>query len=418
MAEDTLFEDGVSLFRPSYSPTWANCLGSLLPSLKMPDYGGIDAARGTVFHELMAEWQLNGRPDYRLGEIARITNERGDVFEIEIDEDMFVFGEECLAYVSPIPGDRFVETRVDISSLTPIPRQGGTCDLACCEFHILDITDWKYGIGVQVFAFKNTQCLCYAWGFFEEFDWIYDFRIIRMRIAQPRLGHWDVWEITREELIEWAAWLKERAYGAWKRNADRTPSPKACQWCKVQTDCAALEATRQSLADLSFDDLDKPITDKTMRELTVSEGIAIEPAAQLTTEQLCRIYNYRKLMERWFKDVGETLVARGVQGEELRGWKIVEGRSRRQYIDENEAADKLSLVGLSDDEIWVKKIISPNQLKPVLRGIGIRGKAQDEFVKTLVYKPPGKLTLAPDGDNRAEVSSVVDLFEVEDEDDD
>lgn len=416
MAEDTLWEDGISVFRPSYSATWLNCLGALRPGLGAPDYGGEDAARGTVFHELMAEWQLKGRPDYRFGKLVRIENERGDIFDIEIDDDMFVFGEHCLHYVSSIAGDRFVETRVDISSITPISKQGGTADLIICSPGVLDITDWKYGVGVQVFADKNTQLLLYAWGAFQEYDLGYRFKTIRMRIAQPRLGHWDLYEITREELIEWAAWAKERAYAAWKRGADRTPSPKACQWCRVRTDCKALEATRQALVDLSFDDT--TITDSQMRALTVSprRDPPLEPAAQLSTEQLARIYRYRKLMEAWFKDIGEELVIRGVHGEKIEGWKIVEGRSRRRYKDENNTVEKLSLLGLSDDDIWVKRLVSPNQLKKVLRAIGIGGKLQDAFIRLLVMRLPGKLTLAPEGDARSEVPSIIDVFEAEEDD--
>lgn len=427
MSDDVIAEDGpLTIFRPSYSATWLNCSGSLRPSMLAEDSAGEDAAVGTVFHAVLAEWQLNGRPDHWANEVWQI--ERVDkygevtvVYDVTIDEDMFLYGQECLDYVKNIPGKRYVETSVDISSITPIPNQRGTCDLACCDWGVLDITDWKYGRGVQVFAFKNTQLLLYAMGFFDEFDWLYNFQIIRMRIAQPRFRHWDVWEITREELYEFADWAKGRALRAWKRKADRSPSPKACQWCKVRQDCGALEVARQAIADLTFDVIEEPMTEKVIesagRQLLLRPVEQTLPSpAQLDTSQLVRVYKWRKLMESWFADVGKALVERGLNGESLDGvYKVVEGRARRKYRDEDKAAEAYHRVGLSDDDIYESKLLSPNQLKTKLRALGIRGRAQDEFVRTLVYQPRGQPTLVPDGDARSELPQPADVFDVEDD---
>ena len=415
--DNALWQDAGSVFRPSYSSTWMNCAGSLRPSQFAADSAGIDAAVGTVFHWLMAAWQTDGQPDW-LDNVFTVDKEDGsERFEITIDEDMFVHGAECLARFADVPGVRYIETRVDISSITPIPNQGGTADLAICGDNILTIVDWKYGLGVQVFAFKNSQILCYAWGFFQEFDWIYDFQTIRMWIAQPRLGHFDLWEISRAELLAWAEWAKARAYAAWARNAPRTPSPKACQWCKVRTTCPALEATRQSIADETFEET--TYTEGEMKAVVAlnSPPKRLPEAIEMPTAQLERVYGYRKLMENWFTDIGEELITRGCHGEQLEGWKIVQGRSRRRYRDEQVAVEKLCLLGLSDDEIHTHKLLSPNQLKKVLRAVGIRGKLQDAFIRTLVYVPPGRLTLVPDGDNRSEVPSLIDdTFESEEDD--
>src|SRR5712671_3752588 len=105
MSEDALWEDGGSIFRPSYSATWLNCLGSLHPSRFARDNAGEDAAIGTVFHWLMAEWQTNGRPDHWLGQIFPVEKEdRSEVFNVECDEEMFHYGQECLDYYADLPG--------------------------------------------------------------------------------------------------------------------------------------------------------------------------------------------------------------------------------------------------------------------------------------------------------------------------
>lgn len=415
MSDDQLWEDGTSLFRPSYSATWMNCSGSLLPSRWAPDTAGEDAAIGTVFHLLMAEWQKNARPDDWLGTVVEV-----DDFHVTVDEEMFAYGEDCLNYFADFPGDRFVETRVDISDLTPIPNQGGTADLAICLLWILVIIDWKYGRGVQVFAENNTQGLLYAWGFFQKYDWIYHFKTIQIWIAQPRLNHFDVWEITREELIEFAAYAKERAYAAWNRNADRSASPKACQWCKVRVDCVALEAAREALADLVFEVIEEPISDARMKEIVAagsSRAPELPDPVTLPTAQLAQIQKYRKMMETWFAKSAEELTTRALQGEQVEGWKVVEGRSRRQWKDDQRTAEKLSLLGLSDEEIYEQKLVSPNKSEKLLRAIGVGGGLMVAFLRTLVYRPPGKPTLAPDGDNRLAIPNPVDdVFEAEDAD--
>lgn len=428
MSGDDLWEDQGSLFRPSYSATWLNCLGALRPSISAADNAGYEAAVGTVFHWLIADWQENGRPSNWLGTVLQVEKEWGDGhFDVEVDEDMFYYAEECLDRYSSIPGDRFVEVRVDISDLTPIPKQGGTADLVILSPGILNTIDWKYGLGVQVFAKSNTQLLLYAWGAFTRWDDTYHFEIIRLNIAQPRLGHFDVWEISREELIEWAAWAKNRAHGAWERNADRTPSPKACQWCKVAVGCPALEVLRQSLVEQTLDDafddpsFAMPVTAADMA-LVVSEGseMTVVPPdpANLPTRQLARIFAYRAMMVRWFQQIAAELVERAEAGEDLAGlWKLVESGTKRRWRNEEEAAAKFRLLGLGDDDIWEQKLASPAQIEKKLRSVGVRGELGKAFVRTLAFKPRGKPTLAPTGDARSALPDLADTFETIEEGD-
>src|SRR6266446_5736717 len=108
MNDEALWKDTGSIFRPSYSATWLNCLGSLIPSQNAPDNSGMDAAVGTVFHWLIAEWQKVGRPDHWLGQVFPINNESGEVFEVECDEEMFSEAERCLDYYADLPGEVFV----------------------------------------------------------------------------------------------------------------------------------------------------------------------------------------------------------------------------------------------------------------------------------------------------------------------
>lgn len=430
--EDSLWEDGHSIFRPSYSATWLNCEDALISGLQKPDVAGRDAAVGTVFHSLMADWQRYGDQSRRLNEVVHIFKQFGDIteepWEIVIDDDMFIYGQDCLNYLEQFePSIRLVEQRVDISDLTPIPDQGGTADNIFLSPGRLVVTDFKYGLGVQVFAEWNTQMLLYAWGAFTRYDWIFDFQTIEVHVLQPRLRHYDKFVITREQLIEWAAWAKERAAAAWKKNKNRTrtPSPKACLWCRVNTDCPALEALREEIADVSFDDALKPegvgatYTQDDLVNLPARPIIKQLPdPVKLTTEQLSYIYRHRRLMESWFGRIAGELISRGLDGEDLIVWNVVEGRTRRVWRDEMAIAAELEELGAEQDEIWISKLVSPNKAKPLFRRSGIRGKALDAHIAARVDRPPGQPTLAPSSDARSALPDYSDSFEDFDETED
>jgi hypothetical protein len=396
---------GAVLFRPSYSATTLNCPGSLRASLDAPDTAGYDAAVGTVFHELIAHWQLVGRrPGYLLGQTRSIQGH-----EVQFDEEMFTFAAECLDHYARLPGERHVEVKVDISSLTPIANQTGTADLIIAKPGVLHIIDWKYGTGVQVFAKHNSQGLCYAWGAFERFDPIYDFDTIHIHIAQPRLDHYDEWRIGRADLYEFAEWARTQWDEAWSGKASRMPSPKACQWCRVKVTCPANQALLEAIADDTFDVLEEGIAVSPGDQLDPAPVIKFTGPAELDTARLAWIYQYRRLVETWFRLIGEELLARGLAGEDLGDWKIGQGRQgRREWIDEDEAAEALGEVGLSAEQLWLRYLASPAQAEKWLRAIGIKGDLNKRFLAALTVRANGKPTLMPCEDNRRSLDEVAD----------
>lgn len=414
MTDERLNEPVVS-FRPSYSATTLNCPGSLRPSLNAPDTAGYDAAVGTVFHELLALWLTTGRkPDHLLGRTRVITKPvTGEQFKILIDDDMFVFGQACVDRYADIRGKRYVEVKVDISSLTPITGQTGTADLVICDPGVLDVVDWKYGTGVKVFAKENTQGLCYAWGAFVRFDGIYKFRTIRIHIGQPRLGHYDVWEIDRVRLYEFARWARKQWSLAWSGKGPRVPSPHACQWCRVRTRCAAHQALLEAIVDDTFEVLDEvSLAPEEQQAVVVADNpdVTLTPPSELSTERLAWIYQYRKQMEDWFKEIGEELLRRGLEGDDLGGlYKVGQGRQgNRAWTDEERAANALMRLGIAENALWSRSLVSPKQVEGLLRAIGVKGKLNRDYLAMFTERAPGKLTLMPASDERMSIEQVVD----------
>lgn len=428
-----------SIFGPSQSAMYLICSGSLIPHLLAKDEPSYEAAEGTVAHSVADLWLRTGtRPDHLIGVI-----QESDGFFIEITEIMLGYVEKYINWCREVDGDHYYETRTDISSLTPIPGQQGTADHFVCNFGRLTITDLKYGEGVKVYAADdkgdpraftgnvtefvlngNTQALLYAIGVFLEWDWFYHFDKITIRICQPRLDHFDVWETTREDLLIFAEWAKERMKLAWVRGAPRTPSKKGCRWCRVEKTCPAfISWTAINTIDPKMQDLDAPQTTFSQGNMlavmeTISDPTAIvfDPVdpAELTIEQIANLYRYRPVIEGWFRKMEKLLkdVIDGDNDTEVPFWKVVEGISRRKFADPDEAAKQLDLLGLTEEQIWPRHIISPAQAETILQTHKKLSKRKAaSLIEDFVVRPPGPRTLAQLNDRREALPLDGDRFE-------
>lgn len=402
MSGDRLWEEPAQVkFRPSYSATTLNCPGSLLASLAAPDTSGYAAAEGTLFHRLIAEWQLSGeRPLWLVGETFEI-----DGHTVAVDEEMFVHAQTCLERYADIPGQPQLEVRVDISSLTPIPGQSGTADRVHVYPGVAELIDWKYGKGVQVFARWLEQLLCYAVAVVDRWGDEYAVERIRLHIAQPRLEHFDVWEISRDDLMLWAAWARSQWAWAWQPDAPRVPSGKACQWCRVRIDCPARQVMLERVVEDTFEEV---VTSAEQQSALAAlpPPLAPPPPPSLSTERLAWVYQYRRTFELWFKDIGEELLRRGQEGQDILPWKVVEGRlGNRAWVNEPAAARAVAHLGVSP---YPSTLASPAEVERRLGAVGIKGRAAKQFIALYTDRAPGKLTLAPADDNRLANSAVVE----------
>ena len=89
---------------------------------------------------------------------------------------------------------------------------------------------------------------------------------------------------------------------------------------------------------------------------------------------------------------------RVLNGEKFEGYKLVEGRSNRKWVDD---AEKILKNKLGEDA-YEKKLI----------GITAAGKKlKKDEVEELTYKPEGKLQLVPTSDKRKEVTKIIDHFD-------
>ncbi|QHJ72796.1 putative Cas4-like protein [Proteus phage P16-2532] len=418
--------DGHSIFAPSYSATWMNCPGSLIPSILEEDSAGFEAAEGTVAHAIAEEWLRTGnRPDHLLNTI-QIHEENGNRFEIPVDNEMFEYLQEYIKMCGENKGDQFVETKVWFTDLMPIAnpdadelngedespikfiRQGGTCDHAVCQPGKLIITDLKYGQFIHVSTDDNTQLKLYAYGFFREFDEKYHFEDIEIRICQPRKYNFGRFKMTRAEIIAFGERVKKATKEAWSMNALRYPSEKACEWCKISYKCPANFARILDIKNgryspnpfgYSADDM-ASIKDLLREEL----NLQLKETSLLTWEEISLIYPHRKPIEKWFKDVEKAASKRIMDGKPIKGLKMVAKRGTRQFVEESTATEELEFVGLDESQINPTKMISPKQAETLLKKLGYDKEVVKSILSDLTFTKPGEPTLVTEDDPRKDLN--------------
>lgn len=406
-----------SIFAPSAAHRWLLCPGSLIPSLSACDVAGYDAAWGTVGHELAEEWLRSGKkPEQRLGEVVQIEtgpDEAGEVeiHEITISRSMFRHVGRYVDWVKDLPGDHVAEQRVDLSQVMPIPNQGGTCDYRAMEKGLLRIRDLKLGIHIQVFAERNPQGMLYALGAFYEWDWLYDFQQIEIGIGQPRLDHWDVWTCSREEMLEFAEYVRKQAATAWSAEAYRKPGKEQCKFCPIKGSCPAMLKQLEDLMTRGYESMGEVVTvdqqGKMVEDNQVNFGRVPSPHS-LTVEQLVVILDHRKVIENFLKAVEMRLNNLGTRGVEIPDRKMVRSKTNRVFTRESEAADLLDLYGLDETDLYTRKMKSPKQVAEELADLGYSDEVIDNLFQDIVFKPPGKPTLVPLTDKRPSLSEEAD----------
>lgn len=413
---------GHSVFSPSGSAMWLSCSGSLIANMMEPDSCSYEAAEGTVAHGIAEEWLRTKQAQYhRVGDVVEVVEHNWERFQVKVDRVMLDYIHEYVMWCEDQPGEHYIETRVDFSRYTPIPNQSGTADHAACSPGKLVITDLKYGKGIQVYAVGNSQALIYALGFFWKYDHLYHFETIEVRICQPRLDHYDVWEVTREELLAFGEHVLERAARCWQIDAPRKPSAKGCQWCRAKSTCVALAKMQDDLLEGRFEAMDKEYTAPELEDFyqSILDGTyKVRPITvrKLTNEQLARLRPMRQTMESWWRSVEDTLERRALDGDQVPGMKLVAGRTDRKFRDEDEAADWLEVIGLPPESIRKTTMRSPAQIEEeLINELGYTRKQATDLIASLVVKPQGRPTLVLNSDKRQTLDDKEECYWDEDD---
>lgn len=357
---------------------WLACTPSARFELQFPKSTSAYAEEGTLAHSVA---ELTTR--FYLGEIDENTYEdklaelsKSSYFTdemLEHAESYAKFIMERLAEAKKVCADPVVilESRLDFFKY--VPEGFGTGDCLIIAEPVLDVIDYKYGKGHRVEAEGNPQMKLYGLGALAEYEPLYDIQTVRMTIFQPRLsGVCDSAELSVKELKTWRAkTVKPRAKLADKGEGEFAPSEEACRFCRAKAHCKARADKNLAL----FDESPDPLT--------------------ITAEEAGMILAKADDIEGWLKDLRELVSKALTAGEEVAGWKMVEGRSNRRFLDEDQVVEAMKAAGYDEALLYERKIITLTKME---KDFG--KKVVGEILKDLIVKPQGAPTLAPEKDKR------------------
>ncbi len=259
-----------------------------------------------------------------------------------------------------------VEQRIDLSEW--IPDGFGSNDAIVVSSKTLHVIDLKYGKGLRVDAHDNPQLKLYGAGAAQEYELSHpSIEKVVLHIVQPRLDHFDTYEIGLGDLLLWcdlevAPRAKQAIAGEGECKAGDW-----CKFCQVKPKCRAAHDHAMGI-----------IPEQTDPRL-------------LTTDELDTALSRAKFVTDWLSSV-ESYALNGILdgSVESKAFKVVEGRSIRKWADENKVIDALCDDYYDDNDY----------LNTKLKGIGdiekLVGKKNFEgLLGAFVEKPKGKPTLAP-----------------------
>lgn len=348
---------------------WMACPASIAMEADCSDPGSPYATEGTAAHRL-AELCLRGgvNADAHLNEKLE---------GVSVDLEMVDAVQRYLDYIGDQTGMPRVEQRVDFSPW--VPGGFGTADAVILNDDTAMVIDLKYGRGVKVEAEENPQAMLYALGVLNEYGFMFDCDAFKLVIVQPRLDHISEWTISRADLLAWGAeTLKPAAALALSDNAPLNPGEKQCRFCKAKATCRALAEHNLTLASEGFN--------------TIGEPLDLKQPAKLSNEELGRLIPQLNTLNDWARAV-ETYALRQLEsGGDIPGYKLVAGRSIRQWGDERKAAEALR-DQLEIATLYTTKLITPAGAEKLL------GKGHPLIAEHAI-KPEGKPALAPETDRR------------------
>ena len=362
----------------SGSARWINCPGSVRMEANTPDKTSPFAMEGTAAHEL-AELVLTGGGSC----FDWVGRELIENNWHTVEHEMAGHVQTYVDYVKSFSGVHAYEQRVDFSDW--VPEGFGTSDAIVIDGDTLRVIDLKYGKGLEVLAEDNTQGLLYALGAYSEAELFHDIRRVVISIVQPRRDNISEWELNLDELLRWGERISQAAELALTADAPLVAGDKQCQFCKVRATCPEQQRVAYDVIMTDFDSLDLCAVDK------------------LSDSDLVKALGAKKLIAGWLDAVEQYATERLAKGDSFPGYKLVAGRSTRQWGDEDAAS--ASLAPELGEDAFERKFVSVAKAEKLL------GKKRLALLDGLVVKPDGRPTLAPASDPRPAIGACEDDFE-------
>lgn len=379
-----------ALLSPSSSSRWLNCTPSARLAENAENKSSVYAEEGTLFHEIceycLAQWNAGvWEPDPFGEELPELKDDhlmhplfKQEMFRHARNYCDFVMNENYNLEKSDGACKMLLEEKVDISEYAP--ECFGSVDCQLLGRDTLIVIDLKYGEGVKVYAERNTQMMLYALGAIKGKPSI---KTVRLVIAQVRLNHFDVWEISANDLLQWAdKVLKPTAKKAFAGKGEQKTGDW-CGFCPVKAQC------------------------RKQYEAVVSDFDKYEYPELLTEDEICDLIEKIDKYKGWLESVNKFVYDEALRGHKWKGYKLVAGRSSRVITDEEAIRQDLLSKKYLEDEIFNIKLKGIGDLEKLV------GKKQfSSLYGQYVKSKPGNPKLVPDSAPGDEINPLSD-FDIE-----
>ena len=282
--------------------------------------------------------------------------------------------DKCRSLITP-HGTTYVEEHVTSDIHTDF---GGTVDFAHVADSLLNVVDYKHGVGIPVEVDHNPQLMYYAFGILQKHP---DVRRVVIHIVQPRCPHPDGsirrFVLSAEELTEW---VETTLAPAMERTAfdDTLDAGPHCRFCPAKLVC--------------------PLMASLFEAACTSDPAAV---VTMTDEFLGRQFQLVDPVQMYLKAVRDEVSRRVLSGRKIGSAKLVAKKADRVY---REGAEDVFTKAFSTEALSIT-LKSPAQMEKL-------GDSAKQMVREWAYQPQIGYTVAPIGDKRraVELEKVSDVF--------
>lgn len=268
----------------------------------------------------------------------------------------------------------------------------GTCDWSLAYGRTLRITDWKFGKGVIVNP-DSDQLRAYAAGALKNPEYASQFDKVICVIGQPRVGDeaFSQVEYAVSDILRWVKHVLSPALLKTKAVPPiLSPSPSACRWCLAGLTCRARHENAHKVAAEIF-------------------KAATALPDKVTPEEIAKILDMIPTWDTYVKDITNFAFREITSARTIPGYKVVQGKSNRAWVNPEVAKDVLEEQGYDVSELSEVKFFGPAAVE---KEIGKKNLKGADWFTELIHKPKGKLTLTTESDPRpaAVIQSPEEIF--------
>lgn len=367
-----------ALLSASSAHRWLNCPPSVRLTENMSEKTSEYAEEGRLAHAI-GELHLRKRFTTSIGpkkfktELKKLQED--PLYKPEMDRHVETYVDYIDQVANAFPSLPYVavEQRVDFSAI--VPEGFGTCDCLIIGGSGMHVIDFKYGQGVEVSAEDNPQMLLYALGALDRYCMLYDIQHVSMTIVQPRKDNITSFSKHADDLRLWGESIKATAQLAAEGGGEYREGDW-CRFCKARAQCSVRAQANTALEDFGF----------------------LQPHL-MAPEEIGDVITRGQRLAKWLSDVQDYALTACLGGQDIPGWKAVEGRSIRQFTDAEAAFNAAKLSGIEDAMLYERKPVTLATLEKVM------GKPTfAEVISPYVTVPPGKPALVPAADKRPPIT--------------